>query len=213
MGPTMTFDKKATRRSIVKYFDGDFYTRYLAKGYDRMTTLTGWRSQLARHAVSGIKPGKMLDVGCGTGFIMDIARSKGFDVFGAEPSDGMIQQAHLKYGFTEKNIVKSNADQLPFPDESFDFVIACGSMEYVPNIQEASADMYRVLKKGGVLRIIDHAPPKKKNLLTGFIYLYTHASGHLIHDYEFYFSQKGKMVQHKTLGRGGYMQLFDFKKG
>lgn len=203
---------KKTRRSVVKYFDGDFYTRYLAKGYDRMTTFTGWRAKLTRSAFDGIKPCKMLDVGCGTGFLMDIGRQKGFEVHGVDPSDGMIQQAHLKYGFTDKQILKSNADKLPFPDATFDFVLASGSMEYVPNIQETAVEMNRVLKKGGILRIIDHAPPRQKNIFTGFVYFYTHASGHLIHDYEFYFSKHGKMVRHDTLGRGGYMQLFDFKK-
>lgn len=207
-----TLPAKATRRSVIKYFDGDFYTRYLAKSYDRATTLTGWRAKLKRYAFDGVQPCKMLDVGCGTGFIMNLARQAGFEVIGVDPSEGMLKKARAEYGFSPRETFKSTADKLPFHDESFDFVFAAGSMEYVPNPEETAVEMNRVLRRGGVIRIIDHGPPRRKNILTPFVYLYTHASGHLIHDYEYYFSKHGRMIRNQTLGRGGYMQLYDFKK-
>jgi ubiquinone/menaquinone biosynthesis C-methylase UbiE len=85
-------------------------------------------------------------------------------------------------------------------------------MMYIPNMKDTASEITRVLKKGGTLRIIDHAEPKKKTLFTAVVFLFVQASGHLIHDYEFYFSKHLKLIKHKTLGRGGYMQLFDFKK-
>jgi ubiquinone/menaquinone biosynthesis C-methylase UbiE len=211
-GNTDLMKQKTTKRSIVPHFDGDFYTKYLAKTYDKAIKLTGWRKKVAEHALNGIQPGKMLDVGCGTGFILDMARNKGFEIHGVEPSEGMIEQANLKYNFEDNVILPSTADKLPYADGTFDFVFASGSLIYVPNIEDAARDIVRVMKTGSTLRIIDHSTPQKKNLLTGFVFLFTQASGYLIHDYIHYFSPYLKLVQHRTLGRGGYMQLFDFVK-
>lgn len=204
--------KKTTRKSIVKYFDGDFYTKYLAKGYDKGIKLTGWREKVGEHALDGIQPGKMLDVGCGTGFVLNLARKKGFDIHGVDPSEGMIKQAKIKYDFADEQIGQTTSTSLPFPDNTFDFVFASGSLVYEPNIEAAAKEMSRVLKKGGILRVIDHAPPKQKDLSTALVYIFTQASGYLIHDYAHYFSKFLKLVEHKTLGRGGYLQQFDFKK-
>lgn len=203
---------KPTRRSIVKHFDGDFYTKYLSRIYEFTIKMTGWRTKVGKFALDGVKPCKMLDVGCGTGFILDIARKKGFEVHGIDPSEGMIKQAHTKYGFKANDIIQSKSDKLPFDDKTFDFVFASGSMMYIPNMKDTAAEITRVLKKGGTLRIIDHATPKKKTLFTAFVFLFIQASGHLIHDYDYYFSSHLKLIKHKTIGRGGYMQLFDFKK-
>jgi ubiquinone/menaquinone biosynthesis C-methylase UbiE len=202
---------RPTRKSIVKYFDGEFYTRYIAPFYDSMTTLSGWRRKMAKNALAGIKSGKMLDVGCGTGYVMNIARKMGFDVAGIDPSEGMLEKAKIQFNFT-KELFQTTADTLPFPDNHFDFILASGSLAYVPKIAETAKEMARVLKPGGIIRVIDHTYPKEKNLFTGFIYLFTHASGDLIHDYPFQFKPYCTMKQHRTLGRGGFMQLFDFQK-
>jgi ubiquinone/menaquinone biosynthesis C-methylase UbiE len=200
-----------TRKSVVRHFDGDIYTKYFAPVYDFLTTLTGWRKKMVQHALAEIKPSKMLDVGCGTGYVMDIARKAGFDVTGIDPSAGMLQKARELFGFN-KELVETTSDKLPFPDNSFDFVLASGSLAYVPEISGTAKEMARIVKPNGLIRIIDHTSPKEKNLLTGFAFLFTHASGDLIHDYEHYFAPHCTLVAHKTLGRGGFMQQFDFKK-
>lgn len=201
-----------TKRSVLPHFSGEIYTKYLAWFYDAATHFTGWKRKTALHALSGVKPCRMLDVGCGTGYLMDQARKMGFDVVGIDPSIGMLEKARVKFGFSKKEMIVSTACRLPFPDASFDFLLASGSMAYVPNMAEAAAEMARVTKKGGIIRVIEHAKPLQKNLFTAFMHLFTHASGDLIHDFEFYFSKHGRMSQHKTLGRGGFMQMFDFEK-
>lgn len=211
---TVRREKKAkpTRRSLVRHFDGDVYTKYLAWFYDAATKITGWKRKTARHALHGIKPGKMLDVGCGTGYLMNQARQMGFDVVGIDPSVGMITKAKKKFGYTDKQILQTTACKIPFPDHHFDFILATGALAYVPNMEEAAAEIARVTKKGGTIRIIDHTDPEEKNIFSAFVHLFTHASGDLIHDYEHYFGKHCKLGQRKTLGRGGYMQMFDFKK-
>lgn len=201
-----------TRRSIVRHFDGDVYTKYLAWFYDAATRITGWKRKTAIWALKDIKPGKMLDVGCGTGYLMNQARHQGFDIVGVDPSIGMINKAKKKFGYTDEQILMTTACKLPFKDGTFDFILASGALAYVPNMDEAAAEMTRVLKKDGILRVIDHTDPKEKSLFTAFVHLFTHASGDLIHDYEHYFGKHCRLKTHKTLGRGGFMQLFDFVK-
>ncbi len=202
-----------SQSSIMPPIDGETYTKFLAKIYDWGTQVTGWREKLARHALEGFSaPGKLLDVGCGTGYLLSMAQEKGFDVIGVDPSEGMLEKAVEKYGLKPESIVTGLADKLPFPDNSFDMVMASGSLEYVKEIEGASAEMIRVAKKGGIIRIIDHAKPQEINWKTKLVGIFCQLSGDILHNYPHYFSNGAQLVAHKTLGRGGYMQLFDFKK-
>jgi ubiquinone/menaquinone biosynthesis C-methylase UbiE len=45
--------------------------------------------------------------------------------------------------------LESDQEQLPFPDESFDYVLAWGCQMHTPNTQKAIDEIYRVLKPGG----------------------------------------------------------------
>lgn len=46
---------------------------------------------------------------------------------------------------------KGDARLLCFEDEEFDFIFACNSFEHIQNLEIALSEMYRVLKKGGIL--------------------------------------------------------------
>lgn len=203
---------KVTRPSVVPPVNGEAYTKYFASSYDFLTNLTGWRRNLAKHALKDLSPCKMLDVGCGTGYLLRIALQQGFDAYGVDPSSGMLAKAKENNGIPESRLLQSNADELSFADQSFDLATASGSLEYVPNMEKAAREISRVVRKGGHIRIIVHARPVKKNLLTPFIYLFSQATGHLIHDIQHYFSPFSDLAGHKTIGRGGYLQLFDFIK-
>lgn len=204
-------NKKHSSSSFLPYWDGATYTKYAAKFYDIMTNLTGWRRKLSRYALEGLAPCKMLDVGCGTGFLLNIAKKNGFQVTGIDPSVGMLEKAKQKYGFSNREVIVSSADNLPFEDQSFDLIIASGSLVHIPNLEDVSSEIKRVLKINGKLRIIDHATPIQKNIFTPIALLFSQASGDILHDYEYYFKDL-KLLNRKTIGRGGYMQVFDFEK-
>lgn len=201
-----------SKNSLLPHWDGDVYTKYAAKLYDMATRLTGWRQKLNQHALENLNPGKMLDVGCGTGYLMSLALQKDFDVYGIDPSEGMLKKAMDQHHIPSERLIQAPADTLPFPDENFDIVIASGSLVHVPNIDDAAKEIMRVIKKDGVIRIIDHTHPKEKNFFTPLATAFSQASGDILHDYEFYFGKSCQLLSHKTLGRGGYMQRWDFKK-
>lgn len=201
-----------TKKSALPYFDGEIYNKYLASTYDFLTTLTGWRSKIGRYAMDGLVPCKMLDVGCGTGFLLKMALERGFDAQGVDPSEVMLKLAVRETNIPENRLHCAKAQKLPFADGTFDLITASGSLMYEPDMPSAAHELARILKKGGRLRVIDHTAPRKKNLMTPIIYLFMHVSGWLIHDFEYYFSPCFELADHRTLGRGGYLQRFDFLK-
>ena len=201
-----------SKRSILPHWDGKTYTRYASGLYDWATSISGWRRNLKRVAFDDLPIGRFLDVGCGTGYLMSLARDFGFDVYGLDPSSGMLEQARKKYGFEDSRLREGSASQLPFEDSSFDVVLASGSLVHVPEIEAASKEMVRVLRPGGVIRIIDHAVPQGKRLFYPLVSLFSQLSGDILHDYEHSFGHFCKLTDRKTVGRGGYLQRFDFRK-
>lgn len=201
-----------TKNSWVRPIDGDLYTKYFSSSYDFLVGLSGWRSKITASACQGVTPGKMLDVGCGTGYLMHLAQQQGFTVTGIDASAGMLDQAREKFNFNEQQLIHTGAEKLPFADESFDFVVACGSLCYVSAMSQAAKELSRVLKPSGLLRIIDHMAPKDKNGFTPLMYVFSQISGDLLHDHEVYFQGLCQLRERQTLGRGGYLQRMDFTK-
>jgi len=101
----------------------------------------------------------VLDVGCGTG--TTIAGVKSNKKYGVDFSSGMLKEAKQF-----KNIIfkKMNTKNLLFKDEFFDFVYSANVLYYVESLskglRKSLSEIYRVLKKGGRVLIID---PNKRN--------------------------------------------------
>jgi ubiquinone/menaquinone biosynthesis C-methylase UbiE len=201
-----------SHKSILPHWDGKTYTKYAARFYDSMTALTGWRKKIGKHALDNITPCKLLDIGCGTGYLLSLAKAKGFDVIGTDASIGMLQKAKETYGFEDEILVNALAEELPLSDTLFDIVIASGSLVHIVNIRDAAREIRRVLKPGAILRIIDHAVPRDRSVFTPFVRIFSHLSGDILHDYEYFFHKGFNLVERKTIGRAGYLQRFDLKK-
>jgi arsenite methyltransferase len=58
-------------------------------------------------------------------------------------------------GLENVEFVEGEAEQLPFPDESFDFVISNGVIDLVPDKEAVFGELHRVLLPGGRLQIAD----------------------------------------------------------
>lgn len=208
----MEHSSSNSKKSFLPHWDGEIYTKYASSFYDFVTTCTGWRRQLGRHALEGLSGQDVLDVGCGTGFLVSLLCKEGFEAIGVDPSKGMLEAAKENYPELQDSLFEASAEQLPFIDENFDIVLASGSLVHVPEIESAAREMARVLRPGGLLRIIDHSEPVEKTLSTPLCRLFSHASGDILHDYPHYFSPYVDLVSHRSLGRGGFLQCFDFKK-
>lgn len=89
--------------------------------------------------------GKVLDVGCGTG----ISTPEGG--IGIDPSAELLKQnPHECY--------QESAENIPFPDKSFDTVICLTAVHNFSNIDNALSEMKRVCKKTFIISILKKSP-------------------------------------------------------
>jgi len=86
---------------------------------------------------------KALDVGCGTGAGVKLARDQGYDVWGCDLADA--SDWWRDFG-VEKYIEMAPARKMPYEDDSFDLVVSSEVLEHIPEeeIDETLAEMYRV---------------------------------------------------------------------
>jgi ubiquinone/menaquinone biosynthesis C-methylase UbiE len=89
----------------------------------------------------------VLDLGCGDGQISRMLAAGGAGVVGVDPTWNQIRVAAERGGGVAYG--RAAAHELPFADESFDAVIACLVFEHIDAVDEAIAEVARVLRPGG----------------------------------------------------------------
>ncbi|MBA3605194.1 MAG: class I SAM-dependent methyltransferase [Actinomycetota bacterium] len=102
---------------------------------------------LAATELAGVR--RVLDVGCGEGQISRLAaRLDGVElVVGIDPTWNQIRVATGRGG--DARFARATADRLPFADASVDAVVACLVFEHIDAVDEAIAEVARVLQPGG----------------------------------------------------------------
>ncbi|MBJ6368462.1 class I SAM-dependent methyltransferase [Snuella sedimenti] len=97
----------------------------------------------------GLKGKKLLDVGCGTGDFLKVAKDDKWEVFGVEPNEQARTMANQKTG----NAVFETDRLLKFPEASFDVISLWHVLEHLPNLHEQIILFKKLLKPDGVLII------------------------------------------------------------
>jgi len=98
---------------------------------------------LTRFAPRG---GRLLDVGCGTGYTLSLV-SGDYRCVGLDASPDAALAARAKAGAP---VTRGDACALPFPDGSFDVVTALDVLEHLDDDARAMSEIHRVLAPGGV---------------------------------------------------------------
>lgn len=104
-------------------------------------------------------PGRVLDLGCGTGLLSARLRRElpGARVVGADFSAGMLARAAARD--PGLRCVQATALALPFRDASFDAVTSTEAFHWFPDQRAALAECFRVLAPGGRLLVALVNPP------------------------------------------------------
>ncbi len=112
------------------------------------TGLRGWR----RWLVAGAR-GHVLDLGCGTGRNLELIDGNSRAV-GVDPCLDMLRAAKRRANGAW--LVQARAEALPFRDDAFDTVTSGLVFCSVRDVPTGLAEVRRVLKPGGVLRMLEH---------------------------------------------------------
>jgi phosphatidylethanolamine/phosphatidyl-N-methylethanolamine N-methyltransferase len=102
------------------------------------------------------QPGdRVLFVGVGTGADIERIPFEKLSVTAIDYSDDMLQKARKKFADSDIQFLKMDAQELDFPSESFDYVVASLILSVVPDSTRAFEEMARVCRKAGTILIFD----------------------------------------------------------
>jgi len=163
---------KDSEPKVVGYDGKDFeYCPYneTSKAYDETRAPVGLDIAFGNFALNDkpLHEQALLDVGCGTGTFLKVAQRKFGAVTGLEYNDGMLAQA--RQVVPDVKLVQGSADQLPFPDQSFDAVTINQVVHHFPSdnnyafLEKAVQEVARVLRPGGCVVVSTSAPDQQEN--------------------------------------------------
>lgn len=112
-----------------------------------------------------LKGKKVLDLGCGTGRLIRDIRNYGGTVVAADISEEMLKIVEKKYPDVE--MVCADAKNLPFNEGEFDVVVASFLIVHLKTLEQVFAEVYRVLKDGGIFIVTNINQRKAPKLKLG----------------------------------------------
>ena len=141
----------------------------IAPEYDKFNYIASmnidriWR----RRAISALKPyapHDVLDIATGTGDLALLINKilSPDKIIGCDISEGMMRVARAKCakrGVTNITFQKEDCTAMSYPDESFDAVTSSFGIRNFQELEKALSEMYRVLRKGGHLAILELSSP------------------------------------------------------
>jgi len=138
----------------------DFLNHFLSLGIDVI-----WRKMAIRE-LAALKPRKILDVATGTGdFAFEAIKIlKPEQVIGVDISQGMLDIAQEKIRKRKLESIYEvrlgDSEKLLFDNDSFDALTVAFGVRNYENLEKGLLDMYRVLKPGGKVVILEFSKPK-----------------------------------------------------
>jgi demethylmenaquinone methyltransferase/2-methoxy-6-polyprenyl-1,4-benzoquinol methylase len=165
-----TATKKEQVASMFNNISGtyDFLNHFMSLGIDII-----WRKKAIRE-LAALKPRTILDVATGTGdfafeAIKILAPEK---IIGVDISNGMLDVARKK--IKERNLQNvfsvqtGDSEGLHFENDHFDAITVAFGVRNYENLEKGLADMFRVLKPGGKIVILEFSKPRAFPVKQGY---------------------------------------------
>lgn len=140
-------------RGVEHFYSAAYFTDGGA-GYPGYLRDESARRQQARHylghlATLGMRPpGRLLDVGCASGFLVDEARRAGWEAAGCDVSEYATDYARDELGL---DVVCADFLAVDYPATSFDVVTVCTTLAHLPQPRAVAEKLAALVKPGGCL--------------------------------------------------------------
>jgi demethylmenaquinone methyltransferase/2-methoxy-6-polyprenyl-1,4-benzoquinol methylase len=145
-----------------------FQTIY--ENYDTMNSVISFQRHIAwrRDTMKrmDVRPGSIsLDICCGTAdwtLAMAEKVGSGGEAYGLDFSENMLKIGQTKVersGMSNITLIHGNAMDLPFDNDSFDYVTIGFGLRNVPDLDQVLREMHRVVKPGGIVVCLETSQP------------------------------------------------------
>jgi demethylmenaquinone methyltransferase/2-methoxy-6-polyprenyl-1,4-benzoquinol methylase len=154
----------------------------VAPFYDRITRIMSldrdraWKRELISR-LPGFERPVCLDVACGTGDLCGLllGRYREPSIMGVDLSESMLAIARTRFAGTSATFRQGDMLRLPVADESVDVVTAGYALRNSPSLEAFLAEVFRVVKPGGVVAFLEFSRPDLRlqaTVYTGLIKLW-----------------------------------------
>lgn len=173
--------------------------------------LKGQRKILTEEVNSAL-PGKLLEIGIGNGSYLPLYTAH--QIIGIDISEAMLGKAKRFKG-NNTELLLMNGENLLFSEAYFDYVVISHVLAVTKNPDQLLEQVYKVLKPGGKLFILNHFTPDNWLRYADWAF---HPLSSLFHfKSSFYLHsikglQRFSLLKQKELGKGSYYKLLIFCK-
>jgi len=160
------------KEQVTKMFDAisneyDGLNRVISFGID-----IKWRKKVVE-IVGKTNPDSILDIATGTGDLaINLSKTKASKIVGLDISDGMLDVGRKKIEKLQLNktieMVLADSEKMPFEDNSFDAITVAFGVRNFENLEKGLAEIYRVLKVGGIFVVLETSIPTKTPFKQGY---------------------------------------------
>jgi ubiquinone/menaquinone biosynthesis C-methylase UbiE len=127
---------------------------YDSAQYSRVQRLDPHHERAVASALGADLTGqRILEVGCGRGFLLRLLQEAGADAIGIDANPQSIATA------VTAGTAVGDAQALDHPDAAFDAIVSVHTIEHLPDMDAALAEMARVLRPGGRMVLVYPAEP------------------------------------------------------
>jgi phosphatidylethanolamine/phosphatidyl-N-methylethanolamine N-methyltransferase len=193
------------------YSTGTFYNR-IAILYPAINYFLKRQRRLLIHAVNCEVAGALLEIGIGNGSHLPLYNSH--QITGIDISKAMLARAK-RTNNTEVILLLMNGENLLFPEASFDYVVLSHVLAVAGDPEQLIAEVYKVLKPGGKLFILNHFTPRNwlryvDRAFQPMSSLLHFKSSFYLHDIQAL--QRFSLLSETELGPGSYFKLVILNK-
>lgn len=160
----------------------DLLTGLLSFGQDRR-----WKAKILRFLPCDGGHARLLDLATGTAAIPILIRGASLRgaVFGLDRSAAMLGEARSKcVRLSAVEFVRGDLNDLPFRRQHFDAVTMAYGLRYLADVKQCLAEIFRLLKPGGVLVCLDFGLPERiwyRRLALGYLLIMGTFWGVMLH--------------------------------